>query len=535
MMDVEMARLDHFGLVAGVFDQLGIDEVIDARIPKGRHHKLSHSQVLKAMVLNGLGFVGQRLYLFPSFFEKLPVDRLLGTDVVPSDLNDDVLGRTFDAIYEYDPTNLFNEIVLKIMDKVDFDTKLLHFDTTSFSVHGMYEDEDIGNTIEITLGHSKDGRSDLKQFILSMVTNQHGLPLFVEAKSGNASDKKTIIDTISKLRKSLTFETSAHYIADSAVYTEDNIQRLGDGIKWITRVPATINEAKELLHSDVKMVPCKDSRYSFYSTSSNYGEINQKWVLFHSKPMQQRMEKTLEKRIAKDTQAANASLKKLKSRRFACEPDARKEAEIWIQNHKNYKFKELKFRTLAKRTNGKKGRPSKNEVLDTFCVIDAEIELEENVVNNEREKLGRFILASNDLEIDDETMLQHYKGQQSVERGFRFLKDKRFHIAQVYLKKEERIQSLAMIMVLTLLVYSIAEWLLRKRLMETGLTIPNQLNKPTQKPTLKWVFFLFDSVAYVKVSVRGTIHRKMMFLTDVLKLILRLLGPECEKYYTEEC
>ena len=102
-------------------------------------------------------------------------------------------------------------------------------------------------------------------------------------------------------------------------------------------------------------------------------------------------------------------------------------------------------------------------------------------------KLGRFVLASNDLEIDDETMLQHYKGQQSVERGFRFLKDKRFNIAQVYLKKEERIQALAMIMVLTLLVYSIAEWLLRKRLMETGNSIPNQLKKPTQKPTLKWV------------------------------------------------
>jgi transposase len=535
MMDVEMARLDHFGLVAGVFDQLGISEVIDDRIPKGRHHKLSHSQVLKAMVLNGLGFAGQRLYLFPSFFEKLPVDRLLGKDVVPSDLNDDVLGRTFDAIYEYDPTNLFNEIVLKVMEKADFDTKLLHVDTTSFSVHGMYEDEDIGNTIEIALGHSKDGRSDLKQFVLSMVTNQHGLPLFVEAKSGNASDKKTIIDTILKLRKSLTFETSAYYIADSAVYGEENIQRLGDGIKWITRVPATINEATELLDSDAKMIPCKDSRYSFYSTSSNYGEINQKWVLFHSKPMQQRMEKTLEKRIAKDTQAAIAALKKLKSRRFACEPDARKEADIWIQNHKNYKFKKLEFRTLGKRNNGKRGRPLKNEVLDAFCVIDAEIELDEQIIDREREKLGRFILASNDLAIDDETMLQHYKGQQAVERGFRFLKDKKFHIAQVYLKKEERIQSLAMIMVLTLLIYSIAEWLLRKRLKETGLSIPNQLNRPTQKPTLKWVFFLFDSVAYVKVSVMGTIHRKMMFMTDVLKLILRLLGPECEKYYTEEC
>lgn len=50
MMELEMAQLDHFGLVAGVFDQLGISEVIDDRLPKSRHHKLSHSQILKAMV-----------------------------------------------------------------------------------------------------------------------------------------------------------------------------------------------------------------------------------------------------------------------------------------------------------------------------------------------------------------------------------------------------------------------------------------------------------------------------------------------------
>jgi len=534
-MELEMAQLDHFGLVAGVFDQLGISEVIDDRLPKSRHHKLSHSQVLKAMVLNGLGFVGQRLYLFPSFFENLPVDKLLGEGVVASDLNDDVLGRTFDAIYKYDPTDLFNEIVLKVMDRVDFDTKLIHADTTSFGVYGLYEDEDIGNTIEITLGHPKDGRSDLKQFVLSMVTNQLGLPLFVEAKSGNASDKRTIIDTISKLRRNLTFESSSYYIADSALYTKDNIQKLGDGIKWITRVPATINEVKELLDSDVKMIPCSDSRYSFYSTISNYGGINQKWVLYHSKPMQQRMEKTFEKRIEKDTKSAAASLTKLTARRFACEPDARKEAEIWLQNNKNYKFKKLEFRIQSKRINGKRGRPSKNEELESFCIIDAEIELDEDVIDKERAKLGRFVLASNDLEIDEETMLQNYKGQQSVERGFRFLKDKRFNVAQVYLKKEERIQSLAMIMVLTLLVYSIAEWMLRKRLMETGSSIPNQLKKPTQKPTLKWVFFLFNGVADVKVEIMGAVHRKMMHLTDVLKLILRLMGPECEKYYAEDC
>ena len=57
-MEIEMMWLDHFGLVASVFDQIGISEVIDNRLLKNRHHKLSHSQDLKVMVLDGLGFVG---------------------------------------------------------------------------------------------------------------------------------------------------------------------------------------------------------------------------------------------------------------------------------------------------------------------------------------------------------------------------------------------------------------------------------------------------------------------------------------------
>lgn len=36
-------ELDHHGLVAGVFDQLGIGEVIDQQIPKQKPHKLPHS------------------------------------------------------------------------------------------------------------------------------------------------------------------------------------------------------------------------------------------------------------------------------------------------------------------------------------------------------------------------------------------------------------------------------------------------------------------------------------------------------------
>ena len=44
-MDITTTQIDHFGIVAGIFDQLGIAEVIDDKIPKIRHHKLSHSEV----------------------------------------------------------------------------------------------------------------------------------------------------------------------------------------------------------------------------------------------------------------------------------------------------------------------------------------------------------------------------------------------------------------------------------------------------------------------------------------------------------
>jgi transposase len=133
------------------------------------------------------------------------------------------------------------------MRRLAFGTHLLHVDTTSFSVHGQYEGDDCQNAIEITLGHPKDGRWDLKQFVLSMVTNQCGIPLFVQAHSGNKSDKKTIIETIENLKSNLNFSDKIYFVADSAFYSSGNIGRLSDNTLWITRVPSTVGEAKDFV------------------------------------------------------------------------------------------------------------------------------------------------------------------------------------------------------------------------------------------------------------------------------------------------
>jgi len=81
------------------------------------------------------------------------------------------------------------------------------------------------------------------------------------------------------------------------------------------------------------------------------------------------------------------------------------------------------------------------------------------------------------------------------------------------------------------LVYSFAEWLIRKGLKETRQSIPDQKGKPTQKPTLKWIAFIFYGVAEVTVEIGKEIHRQIANLKDSMIIVIKILGKDCEKYY----
>ena len=142
------------------------------------------------------------------------------------------------------------------------------------------------------------------------------------------------------------------------------------------------------------------------------------------------------------------------------------------------------------------------------------------MVKEEKQKYWRFILATNDVEMSAEERLSNYKEHGTVERGFRFLKDKSFRVAEVFLKKTSRIQALAMIMVLCLFIYSMTEFRLKKELERSGETVTSQTNKQTQRPTMKWTFFRFRRVReFIFLDDRQKITR-IANLNDELKKIL---------------
>ena len=95
--------------------------------------------------------------------------------------------------------------------------------------------------------------------------------------------------------------------------------------------------------------------------------------------------------------------------------------------------------------------------------------------------------------------------------------------------------ALIMIMGLALLIFALGERQLRQALKQHNETIPDQKGKPTQTPTLRWVFQTFEGLDVLSIWTDGRlITRQMLNLRPVHQQIIRLLGPQIQKCYLLE-
>jgi transposase len=123
------------------------------------------------MIINGLGFNQNPIYLSPTSFEGKDISALIGEGIEVQHLNDDVHGRTLDAIYEYGTTlqlaELFNEISQEFITVTGRQNG--HLDTSSLKVCGdcgfehLYPDDENRPPLP-RHGHPKDHRPGLKQW-----------------------------------------------------------------------------------------------------------------------------------------------------------------------------------------------------------------------------------------------------------------------------------------------------------------------------------------------------------------------------------
>ena len=321
--DIEVQRMDHHGLVAAACHELNLAEKINNRIGSSAKDRIVQpGQSVVAMIINGLGFSNKRLYLTPKFFENKPVSLLLGEEIEARHLNDDTLGKALDEIATYGASQLVTEVAFEVASEHQLLSKRAHLDSTSFAVHGAYENPDKNADIEVTYGYSKDHRPDLKQVMMSMVVSgKSNIPIWMEPQSRNSSDQATfptIITDIRNFKNELHKETDSwEWIADSALYTRTKLLSQND-YYWISRVPEKISEAKRLVETAENEFLWKknDDNYKYSIQESEYGDIAQRWLLVYSEYAFRREKKTLVKKIKNQEQLLIKEIKKLSKMEF---------------------------------------------------------------------------------------------------------------------------------------------------------------------------------------------------------------------------
>ena len=183
-------------------------------------------------------------------------------------------------------------------------------------------------------------------------------------------------------------------------------------LKWLSRVPLTIKQAKDLV-SQQEAETFTQSTIAGYRWSphqSVYGGIQQRWLVVESDVRRESDLRRLEKNLKKAQAEADKKLRELCTQRFACIADALKAAQKVSDK--------LKYHQLTAIQVLEDSSVSRKKTSNLNYKITASLELKANVVDAERRQAGRFILATNVLDISQLTpdeMIAKYKNQQAAE------------------------------------------------------------------------------------------------------------------------
>jgi transposase len=367
-------------------------------------------------------------------------------------------------------------------------------------------------------------------------TGKAGFPIWMESHSGNASDKKILHEAAERMKtlcQSIKDAPTFMTVGDSAIY-EACLKQTDSKMLWLTRVPETHKPVKELLRqldSAYNWVELNED-YKISATETIYKDVPQRWLVVYSAQAHQKECKTLDKKIEKIENEYKKELWHVGNTIFKCEEDAENSLKAFQKKGTYHTFSGAVEPVLKYKG---KGRPSKDSTPATIAYkIVGTIEKNETTISLEKNTKGRFLLATTQMDktiLPDEEMLSEYKGQSRTESGFKFIKDNTFEVSSIFLKKPSRITSLMMVMTLCLMIYGIAEYDLRCALKAAKDTIPSQTKKPTEKPTMKWVYRMFHGVHLVRLTLQEVTQEIVINLKAVHKKIISFFGQRAMGIY----
>jgi hypothetical protein len=229
-------------VVAGFSSRLRIRDIVDGACPVRDLAELTHGQVIEALVANRLTSPSPLVHV-QAWARDWAVGEALGVE--PGLLNDDRIGRALDAIAPH-LDQIAGSVGVAAIEAFGIDVSRMHWDMTSISVHGQYEQGEEGFAAP-RFGHPKDRRPDLKRVQAGIaVSGDGGIPVFHRAFDGGAGEVGQVIPVMKALQE-LATERRLLIIGDSKLISYANLAAMdGDGVTFVAPASKTYVPAAQL-------------------------------------------------------------------------------------------------------------------------------------------------------------------------------------------------------------------------------------------------------------------------------------------------
>jgi transposase len=562
----QISPVAHLPLVLGVIRKLQVAALIDTFCPPHPAHVLSCGRGVEALLLAILDG-HHALYKVGARLEERGMISLLQPGLTRASLHDYRLGQILDALFAAHLNRVFGAIALNALEVYALSTPWLHQDTTTITLYGAYEEEARPGEGLVpprpAYGHSKDGRDDLKQVLLSLGVSSEGLPLRMGLRDGNTSDSTETPIAIEAC-VALGLDGVRGIVADSKAYCKRTLglcleQRVG----LITLVPRTCAVRQEVeawgqQHGALPLLLEKPGRtrqepprcwhgqsvvrrvpVEYADGRLDMAEI--RFLVVHSSQLAQQAATAYAAAQAKEAERVAEHIQRVEARWFACAADAEaaisdyegrgqgrrgRKPRLWRYHALHYRVEAVSL--PKKRT--RRGRPPKAETPEVAVRYRLVVSPEAVVLPEEAQ--GWTVLATTlrSEVCTDVEILQAYQEQHiTVEPGFRWIKNPAA-ISPVWLEKPERIAALAMLTVVGLLVYAVIQRQVRLYLRDHHQQIPGNKG-PTATPTAAVVFALFTPVMLVQLVVENTISLQGHGVQDYHLIICEAVGIDPAWYH----
>lgn len=535
-------------ILRSYFDQCGIKRIIDDHVEQDPRRKtLTHGEASVAIIV-GILFQVMQLYRISKFAAEKNVLKIMLPHIEPEAYFDDRLADTLDALFDSGIGDIELSITRNMIDVFQIECNACHSDTTSVSFYGNADNNQTNQGIQITFGHSKKHRNDLKQLIWSMsVSSDHAFPLFQKAYSGNTADVTTYVEQWNRLID-LIGANDFLFVGDSKVITHENMAFIADNEGFFI-APAPMYESYKSVFEDAlethekeDLIPYKgriNRGFEVPTTfSANGKDYPLRMVILFDHGLCAMKQKALNQRIQKTRDGFEALAGKLNryTLKSSDQIDAACSDILNKYNTESFFTYTLSNNPVTIYKNAKRGKPNKNsvktaEVNDHYSI---HYEIHDHEVDQALAICGYYPLLTNkpshDLSIE-EAMMAH-KNQYTCEHTFRRAKGP-FSIEPVYLHTPKRIEAYLFLFKIALQILVLIERTARKNIdsRDKGLDgfMPNK--KDVRNPKSEFILKEFEDIVIGHMKLPdGNEYGFVSELNDLQIDILSILNVSIDYY-----